>query len=77
MPRCARLMSRDVDAPAGWVDGERTTWRKVLRESAQATVLNVSFWIREAVFVVAGIAFLRELENPDLVRVPFLMLGLG
>jgi len=59
------------------VDGERTNWRKVLRESAQATVLNVSFWIREAVFVVAGIAFLRELEKPDLVRVPFLMLGLG
>jgi hypothetical protein len=52
---------------------ERVDWREIARE----TVLSASFWAKEAVFVIAGIVFLHNLDNPQLIRVPFLMLGLG
>jgi hypothetical protein len=52
-------------------------WRRVFRESAHDTVLNASFWIKEAVFVIAGLAFLHGVRNPEVVRVPFRILGLN
>jgi hypothetical protein len=51
-------------------------WRKLARDCAHDTVLNVGFWVRESVFVIAGLAILHELNNPELVRVPFLIVGL-
>jgi hypothetical protein len=55
----------------------RMDWRKIARDCARDTILNVRFWVNEAVIVLAGIAFLHNLNNPQTIRVPFLILGLG
>lgn len=55
----------------------RMDWRKIGRDCVRDTVLNASFWIKEAVFVVAGIVFLHNLSNPQTVEVPFRILGVG
>ena len=72
------MMSRDVDAPAGWVERwKMPAWRSLVRECAHDTVLNVGFWVKESVLVMAGLAFLHAWDNPEVVRVPFRILGVG
>jgi hypothetical protein len=70
-------MSRDVDVPADGWNGGRTTWRTFWIDRARATVLTVSFWVKEAVFVIAGIVILHAMREPQAIRVPFMFLGVG